>query len=329
GESLQVTPAQDVGFLTGPNAGQPRDIALGYLQQNRAAYGLAAADVSDYVITDQYVSDHNGTTHIYLQQRHAGYLVYNAVININIAKDGSVINVGNRFVPNLAQAVNTTKAELTAVQAVNAAADALGLAYEGPLSVQETSGDTDQKTVFVNGSLSLEPIPAWLVYQPLENGQGKLAWNGEIHELDHQNTWSIRDATNGAELDRFNYVIHDHFGTPANAGGTAVAAASPLRSGNFLLQAGSQYNVYPLPVESPSHGNRAIVGNPANALASPYGWHDTNGSSGAEFTTTQGNNVHAYTDTDNNNSPDPGSSPSGGSSLIFDFPLDLSQAPST
>ncbi|MBX3056095.1 MAG: M36 family metallopeptidase [Anaerolineae bacterium] len=330
GDPLQGASAQDVSFLTGPNAGQPRDIALGYLQQNRAAFGLSAADVSDYVITDQYVSDHNGTTHIYLQQRHAGYLVYNALININIAKDGSVINVGNRFVPNLAQSVNTTKAELTAVQAVNAAADALGLAYEGSLGLQETSSGADQKSVFVNSSLSAEPIPVWLVYQPLENGQVSLAWNVEIHELDHQNIWSIRvDATTGAELDRFNYVIHDHFGTPAKAGGSTAVAASPLRTGNFLLQTGSQYNVFPLPVESPSHGSRAIVSNPANALASPYGWHDTNGSPGAEYTVTRGNNVHAYTDTDNNNSPDTGSSPDGGSSLNFDFPLNLSQAPST
>jgi hypothetical protein len=38
--------------------------------------------------------------------------------------------------------------------------------------------------------------------------------------------------------------------------------------------------------------------------------------------------VQAYTDTDNNNSPDAGSSPSGGAGLAFDFPIDLSQAPS-
>jgi hypothetical protein len=68
--------------------------------------------------------------------------------------------------------------------------------------------------------------------------------------------------------------------------------------------------------------------NPANTTASPFGWHDTNGVAGAEFTTTQGNNVQAYTDVDANNSPDAGSSPSGGTALSFDFPLNLTQAPS-
>jgi extracellular elastinolytic metalloproteinase len=318
--------AQGVGFLTGPNSGQPRDIALAYLQQNRAALGLTAVDVANYVITDEYLSDHNGTTHIYLQQQHAGYLVYNALININIAQDGSVINVGNRFVANMAQVANTTKAELTAVEAIDAAADALNLSYEGSLTAQEAANDTSQRSVFVNDSLSAEPISAWLVYQPMADGTARLAWNVEIHELDLQNIWSIRvDATDGAELDRFNYVIHDNFGVPDQGGATAAAAAPAYENPLFMVGA---YNVYPLPVESPNHGGRSLISNPDDGLASPFGWHDTNGATGAEFTTTQGNNAHAYTDTDNNNSPDAGSSPSGGSGLTFDFPLNLSQAPS-
>jgi hypothetical protein len=42
---------------------------------------------------------------------------------------------------------------------------------------------------------------------------------------------------------------------------------------------------------------------------------------------TRGNNVHAYTDQDANNVPDPGSDPDGGPGLTFDFPLDLAQQP--
>jgi hypothetical protein len=37
------------------------------------------------------------------------------------------------------------------------------------------------------------------------------------------------------------------------------------------------YNVYPLQGESPCHGMRSIVDNPAEINASPCGWHDTNG----------------------------------------------------
>ncbi len=49
--------------------------------------------------------------------------------------------------------------------------------------------------------------------------------------------------------------------------------------------------VYAQPVESPTHTSplppsdgRTLVVNPANSTASPFGWHDTNGAAGAEFT---------------------------------------------
>ena len=45
-------------------------------------------------------------------------------------------------------------------------------------------------------------------------------------------------------------------------------------------------------------------------------------STGPEFTTTQGNNAHAYSDRDNNNQPDPGSEAQGGPTLQFDFIAD-------
>jgi extracellular elastinolytic metalloproteinase len=68
----------------------------------------------------------------------------------------------------------------------------------------------------------------------------------------------------------------------------------------------------------------------ADPFASAFGWHDTNGAAGPEFTRTQGNNVHAYSDRDANNLPDPGSDPDGGSALRFDFPADyLNEHPQT
>ena len=74
------------------------------------------------------------------------------------------------------------------------------------------------------------------------------------------------------------------------------------------------YTVFALPKESPSDGNRSKVKNPADPSASPFGWLDTNGRPGAEYTITRGNNAYAYTDIDANNKPDPGGSPSGGGS---------------
>src|SRR5690606_16666540 len=74
--------------------------------------------------------------------------------------------------------------------------------------------------------------------------------------------------------------------------------------------------VYPFPTESPSHGSQTLVNEPADAFASPFGWHDTNGQSGAEYTITRGNNVLASEDLQDNDTP--GYSPDGGANLLFD-----------
>lgn len=58
--------------------------------------------------------------------------------------------------------------------------------------------------------------------------------------------------------------------------------------------------------------------NPADPTASPFGWHDTNGVAGPEFTVTNGNNVNAYLDKNSDNQND-GGQPNGGSDLILIF----------
>ncbi|MFN3875588.1 MAG: M36 family metallopeptidase, partial [Flavobacteriales bacterium] len=91
----------------------------------------------------------------------------------------------------------------------------------------------------------------------------------------------------------------------------------------------NDYHVYGWPVESPSHGPRSLRNAPwlDGGIASPYGWHDTDGAAGPEFTDTRGNNCRAQDDIDANNTG--GSRPDGGPGLDFDFPIDLTQAPST
>lgn len=87
----------------------------------------------------------------------------------------------------------------------------------------------------------------------------------------------------------------------------------------------ASYNVFPLPIESPHYGSRTIEVDPHTLNASPFGWHDTNGITGAEFTDTRGNNVFAQEDRDDNDSG--GFRPNGGVSFDFDFPLKLTQDP--
>jgi extracellular elastinolytic metalloproteinase len=146
----------------------------------------------------------------------------------------------------------------------------------------------------------LEVHYAELAYQPV-GGTLVLSWEIEAADTVTGAVWNLRVDANS---------------------GTVVAQ-------DALTDDVGSYTVFPFPSESPADGPRQTVSNPDVAPGSPWGWHDTNGAAGPEYTTTRGNNAYAYTDVDANNAADTGSSPSGGTSLTFNFGLDLLLAPST
>lgn len=336
-EHIVLSEARNGAFLTAPAAGDAYKIVVDYVLSHQSDLGLAQNDIH-FVVTDRYTSEATGLTHLYLQQQVNGLLVQGAFINANVMADGRILSIGSSFVGGIAQKVNEATPTLDAIEATNAAADYLGLSITEPLTVVSQLGGRSQSVVFSNGGISLNDIPAQLVYQPVSPTEVRLAWDVTIYPLDAQNWWDMRvDANSGQILAQDDWVVHEHFGEAAHGDHAITGEMETNAAANVSPSlAPDSYTVYALPVESPSHSTpptpadgRIVVSNPANATASPYGWHDTNGAAGAEFTTTQGNNVHAYTDTDANNTPDPGSSPDGGPTLDFNFPLDLTQAPST
>ena len=59
-----IAAANRSAFLTGPASGDPLDIALTYLAQTAAEWGVDSADIADLLITDHYTSQHNGVTYL-------------------------------------------------------------------------------------------------------------------------------------------------------------------------------------------------------------------------------------------------------------------------
>jgi hypothetical protein len=164
-----------------------------------------------------------------------------------------------------------------------------------------------------------------LLYRVLEDRTARLAFDVQISTPRHW--WNISvDAENGRVLQRFDLVDSEDQGQivarTARSEDARIAAAliEPVLPPE-RVDDGSTYNVYAMPLESPNDGDRSVISNPADAAASPFGWHDTNGLVGPEFTITRGNNVNAYADTLQDNSPDPGSQPDGGRGLDFDHPI--------
>lgn len=332
------------------------DLAKQLLIAKSADQRPSDVDISLMKVSSETSSKKSGLTHVYFQQFIGDIPVHGAILNAHVTKNDELLTFASRFVPLRSEKRQlATQPKLTPEQALRAAMVALNIKEKGLLVQVSTNNTPIRETVFDRGLIAAEDIKIQLVYQPVENPkeQVRLAWQVEIYTADHQNWWLARiDAETGELLDKNNYVVSCDFGPSAEACHHEHTPASPHKTffdlgldflkenktenRPFSLMVGNEYKVYPQPVESPNHSSppaptdgRVLVADPANFTASPFGWHDTNGAPGAEFTTTQGNNVHAYTDTDNNNAPDPGSSPDGGANLIFDFPLDLTQPPST
>lgn len=287
-----------------------------FLNKHYEEQGLSFTDVNEWHITNHHES--HGIKHVYIQQRYQGINIHNGVANFAI-KDNEVMSMGNRLIDHLTQKVKYTSPSINPTQAIELAASKLGL--DKPTGLKALNPLSTQSFVYNTGGISKENIPVELMYHAVSSDDIRLVWNLSIYTLDAQDWWSVRiDAQSGELIDKNNWVVHCSFEhSPfAKCNNPNHTLFSSTFSAPETVMAPDQYTVFALPVESPSHGPRSVVTDPADTLASPYGWHDTDGAAGAEYTITRGNNVYAYEDVADANTP--GFSPDGGAVLEFNFP---------
>ena len=279
--SAAVRPDGSLGYLTGPAAGAPIDIARDYLEANLESLGLVAGDLDGLMVSDQYRSSHNGVTHIYLRQTLGGLEVINANVSINVASDGRIINQGGRFFGDLAANANAISPRLPQEQAIRTAAAHVGLPQGAALSRLSDAAGTDRTSLFEAPEFSIEEIPVRLRYFGQETGELRLVWETRLRLPNGLHWWTVWvDAARGEVLGQVDWTAQD------------------------------SYNVFAYPKESPLDGDQTLEVDPAHPVGSPFGWHDTDGVAGPEFNDTRGNNVEAQEDTDANNIP--GLRPNGG-----------------
>ncbi len=311
-----------VGATFSIEAQRFQPVIQNFLQKEKATYQLTNSDITNWTVSDQYDNPKTGATYTYLNQQVSGIRIFNAVSMMAILKNGQVAHFSNGFYPDAAKRANALNPILTADQAIEAAAKHLGL----PLS--ETPGfegkETDRMRYSFTGSgISREKIKAELVFvRQAESLQ--LAWNVVIAPNSTSDWWNVRiDALDGRFIEKNNWTTfcqfdatHPHEGSLKSYSNAQI---SQMASYNMVSDSNS-YNVFPLPIEAPTFGSSALLINPDTMVGSPFGWHDTNGAEGAEYTITRGNNVYVYDDLQNLDIP--GYSPDGGEALNFNFPFD-------
>ncbi len=301
-------------------------IVKNYLTKNRIQLELEPEDIADISFNKRSFSKSMQLTNMYVLQRYRGIEIFNSTSNIAI-KQGKVVHAKFSFNKDVSEKINAINPVISASIAVKKATEALNVKTPNNLTLIETPSKNSY--LFNTGDISLENIPVKLVFQPMDDAKLRLAWDLSIYLLDATHYYSVRiDALTGELLSENDWVVNCTFSETTQSKKKAITKgffeSSYIPNASFV--AGEQYRVFPLPLESPNEGTDVLVIDPADVVASPFGWHDTDGVAGAEFTTTKGNNVDAKDDLGANNRF--GSSPDGGATLNFDFPYIFNTHPS-
>ncbi|RDK87105.1 M36 family metallopeptidase [Marinirhabdus gelatinilytica] len=292
---------------------------------------------TQWVVTDQSTSTISGVTHVYYRQVVNGLEVYGTESGIHLTASGDVLTQNNHFINQATnRAVSGNTPSISAAQAVQAVADQLGYNINGGISVVASKEGVAQETLLSKSGISLSEIPAKLTYQLNDNDELVLVWDLSIQEISGHDWWSLRvDANTGNIVDKVNWIVscnlsHDHSADEAEIldyNKNLYNIPNYTEAVETENMPPNSYEVIAIPTESPYFAPRTIVTSPEDLTASPFGWHDTNGVPGAEFTTTRGNNVNAYEDGDNQ-----GFQPDGGIDLDFTgagFPFDQNYSNAT
>ncbi|MCB0665909.1 MAG: M36 family metallopeptidase, partial [Saprospiraceae bacterium] len=302
--------------------------ANSYILNQQGAFKNVSLALEDFHVSSSHISSLSGVEHIYYQQSIDGIDILNAVGSVHINKEQEVAHATSGFLN--ASGFNLQNAKVLAgLDAINQAAAHFELVPTGETELLEQQENASEEQVYSNRSISKSNITTRLKYVP-RDGNLILTWEVFIDKADDGFMYLLYvNAQNGnieesipltvecnfGSLDGQSHENHHSFGPSQNEG-----------QGDAALFAPNSYRVYAIPLEAPNEGGQSLVTAPWNA-SSPFGWHDTNGAAGAEFTITRGNNVYASEDQDANNIP--GYSPDGGSSLSFEFLVDTSMDPST
>ncbi len=285
--------------------------------------GMNQEDINDLKIQSTSFSKSMNLTNVYVIQQHNGVPLRNAIGSFAI-KEGKVVFYRGNYIANVSAKINTTRYTITPENAVRNASASLGLEAVNGITLIENNSSITNSFLFSKGNISSDQIPVSLVYE-LKDNKLILCWDISIHIKNGKNAYSMRiDATNGVLQSKNDMVLHCSFGNHSHSVKKSRNKYSVLKNltTTSTMLATPSYNVFSLPAESPNHGERKLVSGIEDAEASPYGWHDTNGAAGEEYTTTRGNNVFVSEDLDGDNVP--GNQPDGGDNLIFDFPYDPS-----
>jgi len=287
------------------------------LKENARKLELNQTDLNHYIILSNYTDNKSKVTYITLQQSIKRLKIHNAFIQIALKQDGNLAQIHSSFISN---ASAETKFISTPHFSLEKAFNHLKIDFK---NIGNLKKDKELLNISASG-LKTDAILEKILYYKNEEELVR-AWRVELQPRNSADWWNIIVSDRDGEiLDQYNYTLYCTHHKNEFSSNHLPHCIDETETSEAMNATGA-YKVFPYPIESPIYGERSLEIDAADNTASPYGWHDTNGQIGAEYTITRGNNVYVYEDANDNDLP--GYSPNGGSNLIFNFPYNFTSTP--
>jgi len=299
------------GFLatTPGGAGDPPQVVKTFLDGHAALFGHGAAVLEQAKLVRDYATAHNGLRTLVWQQELEGVRVFESTLQAHVTKNGELVNVASRLVPDPATAAVKAPERIDAKAAVSAAGQEVG----DPLPTTQIAenappeGPARKQRLRSTRLLDISVETVWL---PEDETAMRLCWEvifksklrGEMYR-------SLVDAETGVVVVRQGLT---EYISDATYHVFTSDSPSPFSPGHAT----------PLSTQPPLVARTAVTTPALNTTASPNGWIDDG------VNETRGNNVAAHTDTNADDIADT-PRPQGSPFRVFNPPLDLTQAPST
>jgi uncharacterized protein (TIGR03437 family) len=319
--SLSGAPSRIWSFsetLTAPSNADAETIARRFLKNNHDLFHLNDPEVDGLKVSRRYRTEHNGVTHLTLQQQVNGLEVFQADLAVHLDRDGAVVAASGELIAGAARAANLAQPKLAAAEALRIAAQDVEAEIAGALNLRVPPSGVEQRQEFDRAAGFASDVPARLVYFPLATDQLRLSWEFIVWMRETPDVYLIVvDAERGSIFYRRNFTSYDE--NPLRPHGQVYTKESPRPN---------------LPRTSPSPPVVAREDLPFRAA--PFNGRDTFAVSDQHYdwwaavpaNNLVSNNTSTYLDRDGTpNQPDqPRLTAADGN---FSFPVDLTLEPTT
>ncbi len=185
-------------YLTQRSGRPAAQIALDYLRRNHDVFDLSNRAASTVRVKAQVVTDHDGATHLELEQVVDGIAVDSAGLVALVDAEGRLVMIGGRT--GVLDTSGTAKINAGRAIALSARRGGAGAVKAPPGSSTKSRGTHSYENPYADDLKDPSPLTAELVWQLRDDRSLRLAWRTEVETSSDSWHTSLIDATTGAFL---------------------------------------------------------------------------------------------------------------------------------